>query len=577
MPETPSHSSEDLHSRFELKALIDTSTLLIESRDVNFVLNNLLFIVMGKLLVTKAAILLFDSETKNYRVEKTKGRTTFAEGDHLELNWDASQTEQSVIELKAEDVDTPDVLGKNNLCMVFNLRTGDNHLGYLCLGPKANGEPLLKREIEFIGSLATISAVAMSNTEMVEELKHINRQLDRRVYELNTLFDLSKDFNVLIDRSKIIRIFKFAMLGQMLIRQFFMILERGEERTIVSQTGMKGEPDQDSVDAIFEMGEDIVHSQQITQADIPYLSENGIEALIALNFQGERAAMIGVGPRANGDPYSDSDFNFLSSLGNLALLSIQKTFLLEERIEKERIEEELNIAKSIQEGLLPHPLPEFDGVELAATNISSRQVGGDYFDALQTPQGNYLFAIADVTGKGTPAALLMANLQAMLQALAPLEISLADATARINDIIHKNTPSDKFITFFWASYHPEQKQLTFVNAGHNPPLLFRKGESDPIELEDGGLLLGAMPTMAPYEEGTQTMEAGDLVVSFTDGVSEAMSPDEEEYGEERLIQCIQKNLSKPPEEILTAITDDVDRFTEGVQFDDVTLLILRIS
>ena len=160
--------------------------------------------------------------------------------------------------------------------------------------------------------------------------------------------------------------------------------------------------------------------------------------------------------------------------------------LLEERLEKQRLDEELNLAKAIQKGLLPEPLPELPGFELAAINVSSRQVGGDYFDFITTPDQGHILAIADVTGKGVPASLLMANLQSMLHALAPIDISLSEATASINDIIHKNTPADKFITFFWGKMSSDGKRFKYVNAGHNPPILFRKDSDEPILLEEGG-------------------------------------------------------------------------------------------
>src|SRR5699024_4855649 len=134
--------------------------------------------------------------------------------------------------------------------------------------------------------------------------------------------------------------------------------------------------------------------------------------------------------------------------------------------------------------------------------------------------------------KGVPAALLMANLQAMLHVLLPTDISLAEATAKINDIIHQNTPGDKFITFFWGIFDPQTRTFTYVNAGHNPPLLFKKDDPQPQELQEGGLILGAMPTMTPYEEQQVKLGANDLLIFYTDGVTEAMNNEKnEEFGQ----------------------------------------------
>lgn len=570
-------SKDHEHSRFELRTILDTSRLLIESHDPDFVLNNLLLITMGKLLITKGLVLTYQPWSSNYTVASTKGPTGLSKGDELHLEWDEKYKEQSVIHVPDEELSVPDVIRKKGFCTFLNLRTSNHHIGFLVIGPKLGQHELTEHELEFIESLSIISAVAISNSRMITELKRINRKLDRKVYELNTLFDLSKDFNMMVDRDQIIRVFKFAMLGQMLIRKFFFLLDRDSNREVVATSGISEMPDEHTIDQLFELEEDVQEIGPELAKEHPFLQENEIQAVIALRFQNEKLAVIGVGPRANDETYSESDYNFLSSLGNLALLSIQKTFLLEERIEKERLEEELNIAKTIQEGLLPAPIPEVKGLSIAARNISSLQVGGDYFDVIPTPQGNTLFAIADVTGKGMPAALLMANLQAMLHTLTPLDISLSSATDRINEIIYENTPADKFITFFWGSYNPELRRLRYVNAGHNPPLLFRKGQEKPEELTEGGMILGAMSSIMPYEQTDINIEVGDLLVFYTDGVTEAMSADEEEYGEERLLTCLQKHRKEEPNAILKAVVDDILAFSDGIQHDDITLIVLKAT
>jgi sigma-B regulation protein RsbU (phosphoserine phosphatase) len=205
-------------------------------------------------------------------------------------------------------------------------------------------------------------------------------------------------------------------------------------------------------------------------------------------------------------------------------------------------------------------------------------VGGDYFDILSTPDGGHLISIADVTGKGVPASLLMANLQSMLHALAPVDITLAEATSSINNIIYNNTPADKFITFFWGKISATGDKFDFVNAGHNPPLLFRKDKDEPEELDDGGVILGAMPSMMPYNSSSVIFEKEDVLVFYTDGVTEAMNPDQtEEYGEERLISCIKKNLGKTSQEIMDSIIEDVNEFSNEIQYDDITILVLKVS
>jgi len=573
-----SPQQDDRHSRFELKTVLETSRMLIESQDMDFVLNNLLLITMGKLMVSRGMILIYQPGSEKYLVSKSKGRKAPDEGTHLSFEWDQEVKEQSVIQCGIDDFEMPELIDGDPHCTFFNLRTSNNHIGFLVLGSKGNKQALSEHEIEFVESLSIISSVAIANSRMFSELRRINRMLDRKVYELNTLFDLSKDFNIMVDRDEIVRIFKFAMLGQMLIRKFFFVMENEGKREFLATSGIKGQLSQESLDILFGLEDDLYEVDNELAEKIPFLKKNEIKALIGLQFQSEKIALVGVGARANEETYSESDYNFLRSLGNLAVLSIQKTYLLEERIEKERMEEELNIAKDIQKGLLPDPIPQCDKLDIAAENISSYQVGGDYFDILETPDQHLLFAIGDVTGKGIPAALLMANLQAMLHVLLPVDISLSEASGQVNDIIYQNTPSDKFITFFWGIFNPDNSEFRFVNAGHNNPILLRKNEEQVEELTEGGLILGAMPTMNPYEEQKVTLNSGDLLVFYTDGVTESMNEDEtEEFGEERLLDCIKANREQSAEEIQDAIITAVQEFSHDVQYDDITLIIIKVN
>jgi len=566
------------HSRFELKTLLETSRMLIESQDMDFVLNNLLLITMGKLMVSRGMILLYQPGSDNYIISKSKGRNCPEEGQTISFDWDKDIEKQSVIQCGVDDFEMPNLIEGDQHCTFFNLQTSNDHIGFLCLGSKGNKQPLSQHEVEFVESLSIISSVAIANSRMFTELRRINRMLDRKVYELNTLFDLSKDFNILVDRDEIIRIFKFAMLGQMLIRKFFFVLEHEDERKMMATSGINGELSDDAMDKLFSLDDDLTEVDKTLEKEIPFLEKNEIKALIGLQFQSERVALVGVGARANEEEYSSSDYNFLQSLGNLAVLSIQKTYLLEERIEKERMEEELNIAKGIQKGLLPDPIPQSDELDIAASNISSYQVGGDYFDILEAPENRLLFAIGDVTGKGMPAALLMANLQAMLHVLLPVDISLGEATGQINEIIYENTPSDKFITFFWGIFNPKNFQFQFVNAGHNPPVLLRSDKDEFEELSEGGLILGAMSTMTPYEEQTITLSKEDLLVFYTDGVTEAKNKSEtEEYGEERLFDCIKQNRDLSSGKIQDAIIKDVKSYSKDIQYDDVTIIVIKVN
>jgi len=572
---TPTHQNARQRSRLDLKTVLETSRVLIEAKDVQFVLENLVRISMGKLLVSRAAILLLEENRSDYSVKAAKGSTELKQLKTVSLNIDTENLDHPHLYLEELEEQASSLQKHFPGGVLFNLRTSTRHLGFLVISQKFTKSDFTEQELEFVESLCIISSTAVANSRIIDQLNETNRKLDQRIHELNTLFDLSKEFNLLSNRDKISRIFKFALMGQLLIRSFFLIYRTGNGIELLTSSNFSTS-DSESLNKIFKISKEIALVDEELREQIPALRSSGISSLISISVQGRKIAVIGVGQRANEKSLTESDYNFLKSLANLAVNSIQRTFLLEERIEKERMEEELLLAKSIQNRLLPDPIPDVKGLDLSAITVSSYQVGGDYFDVAETPDGNHIFAIADVTGKGFPAALLMANLQSMLHILLPFDITLTLATERINNLIHQNTPADKFITFFWGKYHHETRILKYVNAGHNPPLLLKHDSDDFIELSEGGLLLGAMESMMPYESRDITLEPGDIVVCFTDGVNEAQSGEmTEEFGMERFKNVILTSRNARAAEISDKIISAVKEFAGGHQFDDVTLMVFK--
>ena len=572
---TPTPQNAKQRSRLDLKTVLETSRVLIEAKDVQFVLDNLVRISMGKLLVSRAAILLLDEDQSDYCVQAAKGSAELKKLKSVCLEIDEEDLKHPHLYLEELGEQAAPLKAHFPNGVLFNLRTSTRHLGFLVISQKFTKSDFTDEELEFVESLCIISSTAVANSRIIDQLNETNRKLDQRIHELNTLFDLSKEFNLLSNRDKISRIFKFALMGQLLIRSFFLIYRTGDgvELLTSSNFSVSGTG---SLQKLFDSSKEIDIVDEELREQVPSLKSSGISSLISISVQGRKIAVIGVGKRANEKPLTDSDYNFLKSLANLAVNSIQRTFLLEERIEKERMEEELLLAKSIQNRLLPDPIPDVKGLDLSAMTVSSYQVGGDYFDVAETPDGNHIFAIADVTGKGFPAALLMANLQSMLHILLPFDITLTLATERINNLIFQNTPSDKFITFFWGKYFHETRVFKYVNAGHNPPLLLRNDSDEFIELSEGGLLLGAMESMMPYESQDVTLKPGDLVVCFTDGVNEAQAGEmTEEFGMDRLMNVIRKHRNDRAADIRDSIISAVKEFAGGHQFDDVTLVVFK--
>ena len=251
----------------------------------------------------------------------------------------------------------------------------------------------------------------------------------------------------------------------------------------------------------------------------------------------------------------------------------------EEAIERERLERELETARQIQEKLLPHEMPQLPGFEIAGISLPSQQVGGDYFDFLDMGTGQLGIAIADVSGKGIPAALLMANLQASLHAQVIKKGTVAEVASRMNSLLVKSTDTHMFATFFYGILDQVKSTFTSTNAGHNPPLLFRE-DGKIKRLEAGGLVLGFLPDQK-YTQQTVKIKQGEVVVLFTDGITEAAGPSLEKisenlFGEERLIEVIRASLAKSAVEIQAAILQAISNHTGNVpQYDDITLVVIK--
>ncbi len=251
----------------------------------------------------------------------------------------------------------------------------------------------------------------------------------------------------------------------------------------------------------------------------------------------------------------------------------------EQAIARERLESELETARKIQEKLLPHAMPDVPGFEIAGISLPSQQVGGDYFDFLDMGDGQLGIAIADVSGKGIPAALLMANLQASLHAQVIRPGEVAEVTARINDLLVKSTDSNMFATFFYGILDRHRSLFASTNAGHNPPLLMRH-DGRVERLEAGGLLLGFMADQQ-YVQNTIGLEEGDVLVLFTDGITEAVDSSLETmadnlFGEERLIQVIKRHRTGTAREMQNAILAAINDFAgNSPQSDDITLVVIK--
>ncbi len=241
----------------------------------------------------------------------------------------------------------------------------------------------------------------------------------------------------------------------------------------------------------------------------------------------------------------------------------------------ERRKKELEIAQQIQESFLPHTIPVIKNYDLAASSIPAQEVGGDFYDFIPITSKQTGLTIGDVSGKGIPAALFMAFSRTLLRAKACRNPGVGRMIESANNFINEEPHSNMFVTLFYSVLDNARNTLTFVNAGHNPPLLLRKKTGDIVRLSTGGVVLGAMKGLKMNEK-TIDLQTGDLLVLYTDGITEAINQQEDQFGEERLIELLKENQELSSGDLKNLIIDQVYDFASGTsQADDITLMVLR--
>ncbi|MEQ1949432.1 MAG: SpoIIE family protein phosphatase [Bryobacteraceae bacterium] len=276
--------------------------------------------------------------------------------------------------------------------------------------------------------------------------------------------------------------------------------------------------------------------------------------------------------------FTREDLGLLTVLANVAAIRIEHARLSEVEEMERAMSKELQQAAQIQAGLLPSKAPEVNGMEIFGRTSSCRTVGGDYFDYLTFPDGRVGVLVGDVAGKGMPASLLMSSLQARVKVLFEEGDNLAEKITRLNKATAANTPDNRFITFFMTVANPETGELVFTNAGHNPPVLVRAADDAPKrleQLEGGGMILGILP-MAKYQEFKVNMQSGDVLVLYSDGVTEAVNLKDEDFGEERLGNLVYAMKDSPAADIVDMVHAEVAKFTEGAPpADDITVVVAK--
>ncbi len=446
------------------------------------------------------------------------------------------------------------------------------HLGLEGISPDDTEELALS-----VGFLLGALIAAHRLSRLVKEAEF---EVKTRLLELESLYDLGLSLGGQLD---------LAALGDEVLYRSISLTDAGKGTLVLFDDGGK---------LLFErsLGGDLLPADQFASwrlpegeavinnaaATVPTAGERLSSCqkclAVAISVLGRRLGVLAVADKESRDggvlDFTPTDARLLSLFANQAAAAIETARLHKEAIEKERIERELELAAAIQREILPRSLPEIAGVELAAANLPTRQVGGDYYDFFPLSNGRLGFLVADVSGKGVPAALLVSTVHAAVHLSIDEAKTIVELVERIDRHLRRYAATRKFLTLFFGVIEPDSGLLRYVSAGHNPALLV--SASGQLErLDSTGVPVGMLPN-ASWREETRTMQPGHLLAVYTDGLTEAVDGSDEEFGLERLERAIEKGRDLPAKQLCDEVLLKVADFARGMpQYDDQTLLLLR--
>jgi len=554
----------------QLLSLLDLTTRLGWTQSGDEIPDAALAFVMGEMAVSGGALYLTGGG-RSFERRALRGLGGAAP-ERLELPEDLSEAGLPIGETKA--------LVQAGVAVVCPVQKAGRMIALFGLGPRTDGRPLTPDDFSYLESLTAAAATPIEGGLIDDERRRVNRDLSVKVYQLQNLFDIGRELAATLDEDAIERLIVTTLMGHFLAARTALYhlrprgLELGHVRGARPGTlaeRLPGEP--------AWLVRELAGPRAV--ADLPEcelkarLLAGDFALVVPLVTPGRLEGLIAVGARPGGRPPEQGDLDFAAALARQAQAALEGSRLHQLRIEKERQDRDLEIARRIQQGLLPKAAPQLAGFEIAGESRSCLHVGGDYFDYVPLARGRLGLVIADVSGKGTPASLMMASVHAWLRALAGSEPA-PRVLERLNRFVYASTETSRYVTLFYGELDPATRRLVYVNAGHVPPFVVRsKGPEE--RLRSGGPVLGLLDEVA-LEPGELQLEPGDLLVAVTDGVTEAVDASGREFGDERVRQALAAQAGASAKETLAGLVSAVDAWVgpPGCS-DDLTALILRAT
>jgi sigma-B regulation protein RsbU (phosphoserine phosphatase) len=541
-------------SASRLEALLESAQLLHSSLDTEELTKHLLRSVMGRLVVARGFVAL-QQEDGTHRLALVRGFKGLAAGEAFD-------------EARAR------AAGAH---LVFPIGDAEQPLGLVGIGTPASGS-IDAGEQDFLRALSSVAASGIANARAHDQVQRLNRRLDGKVHELKTLLELVKALTEVDEPDEVAHLLGLTLAGQWAVGRFAVAASKPGHPPVVRQKGTSLAWSAEWVPVLRDLSEAVVVDGLPAGPLRDAMQSQRLAVVFPLRSAAETFGFAALGARPGQRSFSEADLELGAGLAAQSVVAFENAWHLREVLEKKQMERELAVAASIQQNLFPAAMPSLDGFEVAALNRPARQVGGDYYDALTADaadrSGSWLFCVADVSGKGVAASLLMSNIQATLRALLGREASLSELARVTNDLMFTSTPGNRYVTAILLSVEPASGHCRYVNGGHTEGLVLRTGgEID--YLPATGMALGMFPGVS-YEEKEFELAPGDLLALYSDGVTEALNLDDEEFGVERLIDSLRRTEGEAPCEMVDSVLRDVDRFAGlAPQYDDITLLLLK--
>lgn len=397
------------------------------------------------------------------------------------------------------------------------------------------------------------------------------RLLLKRQSELNSLLEVTRAINKNTSTTVLIQMLEVILQNYLHVGRFRFLIEKDNNYACISKYGGDIEPAGALSKACAKLSKIRSPEPLAKNADAVL---NKYDYFIPIYHKSKALAYALIGDFSTSGEMLNNDLNFIQTLVNVVVVALENKKLFRERLQAERLQREMELAAEVQNMLIPLRVHKETAVEIGARYLPHQNIGGDYFDFIRLNDNEFLWCIADVSGKGVSAALLMANFQATLHAWAAVEDDLTNIVERLNQKVIDNTKGERFITLFVAKYNQQTRKLNYVNAGHNPTILYSNGEAVPLKL--GTTMIGAFEQLPFLNEGEIDVDAGSLLFNYTDGLLDFEPYGDKRWDEELLLDFVIAHGETPPDAFNQALLDHLNFNIKGKPIDDITMLTLRI-